>query len=82
MFFFDLLFLIIFISYFNFRCNSEHECSILADSDIFGGDPCHGVPKYLEVYFGCFQGMFMFYVFFSFERTYLFLLSSLCYNGF
>ena len=51
----------------SFRCNSEHECSILADSDIFGGDPCLGVPKYLEVYFGCFQGMFMFSLFFSFS---------------
>ena len=68
----------------SFRCNSEHECSILADSDIFGGDPCHGVPKYLEVYFGCFQGMFMFHLFFfhfKLERTYLFLLSCLYYNG-
>merc|ERR550532_2906881 len=45
---------IIFIPIFLFRCNSEHECSILADSDNFGGDPCPGVPKYLEVYFGCF----------------------------
>jgi len=36
------------------RCNSEHECSITAESDNFGGDPCPGVPKYLEVYFGCF----------------------------
>merc|ERR1712038_636912 len=40
---------------FLFRCNSEHKCSMLADSDNFGGDPCPGVPKYLEVYFGCFQ---------------------------
>jgi len=40
------------------RCNSEHECSITAESDNFGGDPCPGVPKYLEVYFGCFTGKF------------------------
>jgi len=42
------------------RCNHQHECSIVADSDNFGGDPCPGVPKYLEVYFGCFQGMLLF----------------------
>ena len=52
--------IIIFILFFLCRCNSEHECSILADSDNFGGDPCPGVPKYLEVYFGCFPGMLSF----------------------
>jgi len=36
------------------RCNLEHECEVPAESNNFGGDPCPGVPKYLEVYFGCF----------------------------
>ena len=67
---------------FLFRCNSEHKCSMLADSDIFGGDPCPGVPKYLEVVFGCIQGMFSFVfsllIFILLERTYLFLLSCFC----
>merc|ERR1719189_3086727 len=36
------------------RCNLERECDISADSETFGLDPCPGVPKYLEVYFGCF----------------------------
>merc|ERR1712106_578269 len=37
------------------RCNLEHECEILAESNNFGGDPCPDSPKYLEVYFGCFR---------------------------
>merc|ERR1740124_18141 len=37
------------------RCNLEHECEILAESNNFGGDPCPDTPKYLEVYFGCFR---------------------------
>jgi len=37
------------------RCNLEHECEISAESNNFGGDPCPDVPKYLEVYFGCFR---------------------------
>jgi len=37
------------------RCNLEHECEIAAESNNFGGDPCPDVPKYLEVYFGCFR---------------------------
>merc|ERR1719210_2043674 len=36
------------------RCNHERDCDITAISENFGGDPCPGVPKYLEVYFGCF----------------------------
>ena len=44
----------VFILYF--RCNNAEDCDISADSETFGGDPCPGVPKYLEVYFGCFPG--------------------------
>merc|ERR1719483_647163 len=42
------------------RCNLDHECEIAAESNNFGGDPCPDVPKYLEVYFGCFRGKFSF----------------------
>ena len=61
----------VIISLFLCRCNHQHECSIVADSDNFGGDPCPGVPKYLEVYFGCFQGM-LFYICFLFSSRLLF----------
>jgi len=30
---------------------------MLVEKDIFG-NPCPGTPKYLEIYYGCFQGMF------------------------
>merc|ERR1719400_2398147 len=36
------------------RCNNARDCEIRAESDNFGGDPCPGTGKYLEVYFGCF----------------------------
>ena len=41
-----------------FRCNNARDCKIRAESDNFGGDPCPGTGKYLEVYFGCFPGKF------------------------
>ena len=41
-----------------FRCNNARDCDIRAESDNFGGDPCPGTGKYLEVYFGCFPGKF------------------------
>ena len=41
-----------------FRCNNARDCEIRAASDNFGGDPCPGTGKYLEVYFGCFPGKF------------------------
>ena len=41
-----------------FRCNNARDCEIRAESDNFGGDPCPGTGKYLEVYFGCFPGKF------------------------
>ena len=61
---FNFLFHSIF--YFHFRCNHERDCDITAISENFGGDPCPGVPKYLEVYFGCFPGkiyQFLLFVF-------------------
>ena len=50
-----------------FRCNLERECDISADSETFGLDPCPGVPKYLEVYFGCFPGKFILFILPSFS---------------
>ena len=35
------------------RCNSKQTCSIWALNDEFGGDPCPGVFKYLEVTYTC-----------------------------
>ena len=32
-----------------FRCNNARDCEIRAASDNFGGDPCPGTGKYLEV---------------------------------
>lgn len=48
-----------------FRCNNVRDCEIRAESDNFGGDPCPGTGKYLEVYFGCFPGKF-FLIYFVF----------------
>ena len=46
-----------YLFYINFlRCNGEQNCSIEVKSEIFG-EPCSTTPKYLEVYFGCFQGI-------------------------
>ena len=35
------------------RCNSKQTCSIWASNGVFGGDPCPGVGKYLEVTYTC-----------------------------
>ena len=35
------------------RCNSKQTCSIRASNGEFGGDPCPGVVKYLEVTYTC-----------------------------
>ena len=56
---FSFLFYFI-ISIFYSRCNNADKCEISAESESFGGDPCPGVPKYLEVYFGCFPGKILF----------------------
>ena len=48
-----------------FRCNNARDCDIRAESDNFGGDPCPGTGKYLEVYFGCFPGKFNLLFFYS-----------------
>ena len=41
-----------------FRCNLRNECDIFADTNNFGRDPCVAVPKYLEVTFGCYLGLY------------------------
>ena len=50
-----------------FRCNNARDCEIRAASDNFGGDPCPGTGKYLEVYFGCFPGKFILFILPSFS---------------
>ena len=35
------------------RCNSKQTCSFWVSNDEFGGDPCPGVFKYLEVTYTC-----------------------------
>ncbi|CAH1243682.1 ADGRL2 [Branchiostoma lanceolatum] len=38
------------------RCNGLPECSMIAGNDNFGGDPCPGTLKYLEVRMKCVAG--------------------------
>ncbi|XP_078658812.1 uncharacterized protein LOC144904091 [Branchiostoma floridae x Branchiostoma belcheri] len=34
-------------------CQGKRQCSVTASSSVFGGDPCYGVQKYLEVSYRC-----------------------------
>lgn len=36
-----------------FRCDGEQDCSLPVNSNIFGGDPCPGTRKYVEVHYAC-----------------------------
>ena len=57
---FLLFFKFVHFLYLFSRCNNQQNCDISAENDNFGGDPCPNIPKYLEVYFGCFDGKFFF----------------------
>ena len=35
------------------RCNGERVCRMEVNSRIFGGDPCPGTKKYVEVHYAC-----------------------------
>lgn len=35
------------------RCDGEQDCSLPVNSNIFGGDPCPGTRKYVEVHYAC-----------------------------
>ena len=35
------------------KCNDKTECQLLAVSSEFGGDPCYGTHKYLQVKYRC-----------------------------
>ena len=74
LFYFMLFFFILF--YF-VRCDGQQSCEMNVDSSNFG-DPCEPTPKYLEVYYGCFQGIFFIFLFF-YRVTQLFLCYSLYY---
>ena len=37
----------------DFRCDNEPSCHLPVNSHIFGGDPCAGTRKYLEVHYEC-----------------------------
>ncbi|KAI8496672.1 hypothetical protein Bbelb_253270 [Branchiostoma belcheri] len=34
-------------------CQGNQQCTVTASDDVFGGDPCNGVQKYLEVSYRC-----------------------------
>ena len=57
-----LFFKFVHFLYLFSRCNNQQYCDISAENNNFGGDPCPNIPKYLEVYFGCFDGKFFFYL--------------------
>ena len=38
------------------RCSGQQTCSITADTDTFGGDPCFATTKYLLVHYTCVRG--------------------------
>ncbi|XP_078678339.1 scavenger receptor cysteine-rich domain-containing protein DMBT1-like isoform X2 [Branchiostoma floridae x Branchiostoma belcheri] len=38
-------------------CQNRRECAVLSRNEVFGGDPCHGVQKYLEVSYRCITGV-------------------------
>ena len=38
-------------------CEGKSSCSVDVNSEALGGDPCGGVPKYLEVHYYCLPGM-------------------------
>ena len=35
------------------RCNDKTSCELLVNNVLFGGDPCQGTYKYLEVKYRC-----------------------------
>lgn len=35
------------------KCDGESSCSITVSNSVFGGDPCPGTYKYLDVTFTC-----------------------------
>ena len=35
------------------QCDGQHECSIIVDNNLFSGDPCPGLPKYLYFEYQC-----------------------------
>ena len=35
------------------RCTNKSECTVPADSAMFGGDPCPGTFKYLDIVYAC-----------------------------
>lgn len=37
------------------KCNGKTECELLAASSVFGGDPCGGTYKYLQVKYRCLE---------------------------
>ena len=37
----------------HYLCNGRHSCDLVAESALFGEDPCPGVNKYLEVKYSC-----------------------------
>ena len=38
---------------FYFRCDEKNSCTMPVNSAIFGGDPCPGTHKYVEVHYAC-----------------------------
>ena len=60
LFMFCFFFKFVHFLYLFSRCNNQQNCDISAENSNFGGDPCPNIPKYLEVYFGCFDGKFFF----------------------
>ena len=73
----SVLFILIFIFLFLFRCDGLNNCRMLVENDIFG-NPCPGTPKYLEIYYGCFQGTF--YLVLLVHFLYLFIVYSIYLN--
>jgi hypothetical protein len=37
------------------KCNGKAECQLHAVSSVFGGDPCPGTYKYLEIKYRCLE---------------------------
>ncbi|CAH1259274.1 ADGRL2 [Branchiostoma lanceolatum] len=35
------------------KCDGKQQCTVAARNDVFGGDPCSGTEKYLEVTYRC-----------------------------
>ena len=39
------------------KCEGRISCSVQASTSVFGGDPCYGIYKYLDVKYECKAGM-------------------------